>query len=155
MAPVEKLARTVYGDDPAERFAVKGEGLRDTLLMQRMQKAMSIVQFKLEGQVTRRHPEWNLEHRNLLHRIDPAARTVTIDGKVQQLLDARLPTVDFAGDPYALSPDEEECLGHLRASFLQSPALWSQMSWVLRRGTMFLRRDRAIIFHGCVPVDAS
>lgn len=154
MAPVEKLARTVYGDDPAERFGVKGEGLRDTLLMQRMQKAMAVVQFKLEGQVTRRHPEWNLEHRNLLHRIDPAARTITIDGKTYPLLDARLPTVDFAGDPYALSAEEEACMARLQQSFLKSPALWEQMRWVERQGSMFARRDRALIFHGCVPVDA-
>jgi fructose-1,6-bisphosphatase III len=155
MAPVEKLARTVYADDPAERFGVKGEGLRDTLLMQRMQKAMAIVQFKLEGQVTRRHPEWSLEHRNLLHRIDPAAGTITIDGKVHPLLDARLPTVDFAGDPYALSAEEEACVARLEQSFLQSPALWEQMRWVERQGSMFARRDRALIFHGCVPVDAA
>jgi fructose-1,6-bisphosphatase III len=152
MAPVEKLARTVYGDDPAERFAVKGEGLRDSLLMARMQKAIAIVQFKLEGQLIRRHPEWNLEHRNLLHRIDPAAGTVTIDGKAYPLLDTRLPTVDFAGDPYALSPDEEACVKRLRQSFLESATLWNHMTWVERQGSMLLRRDRALIFHGCVPV---
>jgi fructose-1,6-bisphosphatase-3 len=154
MAPVEKLARTVYGDDPADRFHVKGEGLRDPLLMARMQKAMAIIQFKLEGQTSRRHPEYDLERRQLLHRIDPAAGTVTIDGVVHPLLDTHLPTIDFAGDPYALSADEQACLSRLRESFLQSPALWTQMTWVLRHGTMFLRRDRAIIFHGCVPVDA-
>jgi fructose-1,6-bisphosphatase-3 len=154
VAPVEKLARTVYGDDPAERFGVKGEGLRDPLLMARMQKAMAIMQFKLEGQTSRRHPEYGLEHRSLLHRIDPAAGTVTIDGKVHPLLDTRLPTVDFAGDPYALSADEEACMARLEQSFLESAALWSQMSWVERRGAMFIRRDRALIFHGCVPVDA-
>jgi fructose-1,6-bisphosphatase III len=155
MAPVEKLARDVYGDDPAEHFQVKGEGLRDTLLMARMQKAMAILQFKLEGQVSRRHPEWGMEHRQLLHRIDPAAGTVTIDGVAHPLLDTRLPTVDFAGDPYALSPEEQACLTRLRASFLQSNTLWSQMTWVLKRGSMLLRRDRAVIFHGCVPVDAA
>ena len=155
MAPVEKLARTVYGDDPATRFQVKGEGLREPLLMARMQKAMAILQFKLEGQVSRRRPEYGLEHRQLLHRIDPAAGTVTIDGKVHPLLDTRFPTVDFAGDPYALSAEEAACLARLRESFLQSPALWTQMTWVARRGTMVLRRDRAVIFHGCVPVDPS
>jgi fructose-1,6-bisphosphatase-3 len=154
MAPVEKLARTVYGDDPAERFGVKGEGLRDSLLMARMQKAMAIVQFKLEGQVTRRHPEWNLEHRNVLHRIDPKAKTVEIDGKVWPLLDARFPTVDFAGDPYALSAEEAACMARLEESFLKSQSLWTQMRWVERQGSMFARRDRALIFHGCVPVDA-
>ncbi len=153
MAPVEKLARTVYGDDPAEHFGVKGEGLRDPLVMARMQKAMAIVQFKLEGQTSRRHPEYALEHRQLLHRIDPRAGTVTIDGKTHPLLDTRLPTVDFAGDPYALSPEERACMDRLAQSFRDSTPLWSQMTWVERQGTMFLRRDPAVIFHGCVPVD--
>jgi fructose-1,6-bisphosphatase-3 len=80
---------------------------------------------------------------------------VTIDGVVHPLLDTRLPTVDFAGDPYALSPEEQACLSRLRESFLRSNALWSQMTWVARRGSMIARRDRAVIFHGCVPVDAA
>jgi fructose-1,6-bisphosphatase-3 len=155
IAPVEKLARTVYGDDPAERFAVKGEGLRDTTLMARMQKAMAILQFKLEGQTSRRHPEYGLDHRQLLHRIDPRAGTVTIDGRVHPLLDTRFPTVDFAGDPYALSPEERACLDRLAQSFQNSTPLWTQMSWVERRGSMLLRRDPGLIFHGCVPVDAT
>jgi fructose-1,6-bisphosphatase-3 len=154
LAPVEQLARAAYGDDPAERFAPRVETARDPLLLARMAKAMTILQLKLEGQTSRRHPEWALSHRQLLHRIDPAAGTVTIDGVTHPLLDARFPTVDFAGDPYALSPAEEACLARLSCSFLESAPLWNQMTWVARRGRMFLRRDRALIFHGCVPVDA-
>jgi fructose-1,6-bisphosphatase-3 len=153
LAPVERLARTAYGDDPAERFGVKTATLRDPLLLARMQKAMAILQFKLEGQTSRRHPEYGLEHRQLLHRIDPARGTVTIDGREHPLLDARFPTVDFAGDPYALSPVERETMDALSRSFFESAPLWQQMSWVEKRGTMFARRDRALIFHGAVPVD--
>ncbi|MFT3774630.1 MAG: fructose-bisphosphatase class III [Minicystis sp.] len=155
MEPVEKLARSVYGDDPAAQFGVKVETLRDPLLLARMQKAMAILQFKLEGQTSRRHPEYGLEHRQLLHRIDPRAGTVTIDGKTHPLLDTRLPTIDFDGDPYALSPEEEACVARLEQSFFQSTPLWNQMTWVARRGKMVHRRDLALIFHGCVPVDAS
>jgi fructose-1,6-bisphosphatase-3 len=153
MTPVEKLARTLYGDDPAEHFACKGEGLRDPLLMARMQKAMAILQFKLEGQLCRRHPEYGLDHRSLLHRIDPEKGTVTIDGKEHPMLDMRLPTVDFRGDPYALVPEEQACIDRLKQAFLHSPLLWQHMTWVARQGSMFLQRDRALIFHGCVPVD--
>jgi fructose-1,6-bisphosphatase-3 len=153
MEPVEKLARTHYSDDPAALFPVKGEGLRDPLLMARMQKAMAILQFKLEGQLCQRHPEYDLMHRCLLHRIDPEKGTVTIDGEVYAMLDMRLPTVDFRGDPYALVPEERACIDHLKQSFLHSPLLWQHMTWVARQGTMVVRRDRALIFHGCVPVD--
>ena len=152
LAPVERLARTVYGGDPAERFAVKGQGLHEPLVLARMQKAAAILQFKLEGQLLRRHPEWELEHRCLLHRVDPAAGTVTIDGVTHPLLDTRFPTIDWQ-DPYALSADEKDCLERLRHSFLESAVLWNQMTWVERRGQMVIRRDLAVIFHGCVPVD--
>lgn len=154
MAPVERLARDVYGDDPAARFVVKGEGIRDAILMARMQKAMAILQFKLEGQLIRRHPEYGLEHRCLLHRIDPGAGTITLDGETYPLLDTHFPTVDF-NDPYALSPEEQVCIDRLKRSFLHSPLLWRQVTWLIRQGSMSLRRDRALIFHGCVPVDES
>ncbi len=68
------------------------------------------------------------------------------------MLDKRFPTIDWK-DPYALSAEEQECMARLRHSFLESSVLWSQMTWVERRGQMVLRRDRAVIFHGCVPVD--
>jgi fructose-1,6-bisphosphatase-3 len=152
--PLEQLARSAYGDDPAERFRAKGEDLRDPLLLARMQKAIAILQFKLEAQTTRRNPHFDLEHRNLLHRIDPAAGTVTIDGKVHPLLDRVLPTVDFR-DPYRLSDDEAKCIALLRRSFLDSPTLWRDMRFVEERGAMLAVRDENVIFHGCVPVDAA
>ena len=152
VAPLVKLARTVYDDDPAERFRTKGTGLRDDLLMARMQKAAAVLQFKLEGQTVRRHPEWGLEHRSLLHRIDAGAGTVEIDGRAYPMLDTHLPTLDPA-DPYALTPEEAACVERLRQSFVSSSALWHHMLAVVRQGSMWLRRDQALIFHGCVPVD--
>ncbi|MGH7297941.1 MAG: fructose-bisphosphatase class III, partial [Polyangiaceae bacterium] len=152
--PLEQLARAAYGDDPAERFRAKGEDLRDPLLLARMQKAIAILQLKLEAQTTRRNPHFDLEHRNLLHRIDPAAGTVTIDGKVHPLLDRAFPTVDFA-DPYRLSEAEARCIDLLRRSFLESPTLWNDMRFVEERGAMLAVRDENVIFHGCVPVDTA
>jgi fructose-1,6-bisphosphatase-3 len=93
-----------------------------------------------------------MEHRMLLHRIDPAAGTVEIDGKSYPLRDTNFPTVDWA-DPYRLSAEEEAAVARLRQSFLLSPVLWQQMRFVERKGAMFLRRDQNLIFHGCVPVD--
>src|SRR3954470_14963431 len=151
VAPLERLAREVYADDPAELFKVKDSGSRDELLMARMQKAAAIMQFKLEGQTIRRHPEWELESRNLLHRIDLDAGTVEIDGRTYQLLDKHLPTLD-ASDPYALNAEEQACLDRVRQSFVSSSRLWHHMLAVVRHGAMWLRRDQALIFHGCVPV---
>ncbi len=152
--PLEQLARSAYADDPAERFRAKGEDLRDPLLLARMQKAAAILQFKLEGQTTRRNPHFALEHRNLLHRIDASAGTVTIDGRTHPLLDRAFPTIDWS-DPYRLSEGEARCIALLRRSFMESPTLWQHMRFVAEHGGMHAARDEQLIFHGCVPSDAS
>lgn len=152
IAPLEKLARDIYGDDPAEHFKTKGSGLRDDLLMARMQKAIAIIQFKLEGQVMARHPEWKMDDRRLLHRINYTDGTVTIGDKVYPLIDRHLPTIN-PEDPYRLSAEEQLCVTRLRESFVGSQRLWQHMSYIVRQGAVWLRRDEALIFHGCVPVD--
>ena len=150
--PLEQLVHAAYANDPAERFHAKGEDLRDPLLLARMQKAAAILQFKLEGQTSRRNPHFGLEARCLLHQIDPIAGTVKIDGKVHPLLDKAFPTVDWT-DPYKLSEAEEKCIGLLKRSFLGSPSLWRDMRFVCDRGGMVAVRDENLIFHGCVPCD--
>ncbi len=150
--PIERLVRDVYGNDPAERFSPKGDGIREAIVVARMHKAMVIIEQKAIGQLIIRHPEWKLEHRNLLHRIDHKAGTVEIDGKVHKLLDTFLPTID-PNDPYAYSKDEKICMDRIRQSFVSSARLWQHMSWVCKRGGMWTMRDDALIFHACVPVD--
>jgi fructose-1,6-bisphosphatase-3 len=153
LEPLEKLAREIYGDDPCKQFQILGDDLRDADLGRRMQKAIAIMQFKLEGQTSRRHPEWNLENRCLLHRIDRKAGTVQIGDKIYPLLDKNFPTLD-AADPYALSAAEKDCMARLRQSFISSQKLWQQMQWVVERGKMWMASGSALIFHACVPVDA-
>jgi fructose-1,6-bisphosphatase III len=150
--PLELLARKVYGDDPASCFNCKGEGMREKVVMARMQKAVAVMQFKLEGQAIARHPEWQMENRCLLHRIDRKAGTIEIDGEVYALKDTHFPTID-PENPYKLSPDEESCLQRIRGSFMASDKLWQQMRWMVKNGAMYTRRDEHLIFHGCVPVD--
>jgi len=150
--PLEQLVHAEYANDPADRFHSKGEDLRDPLLLARMQKAAAILQFKLEGQTSRRNPHFDLESRCLLHRIDPAAGTVSIDGKVHPLLDRTFPTIDWS-DPYKLSAAEQRCIDLLRRSFLGSASLWRDMQFVCNQGAMYLARDENLIFHGCVPCD--
>jgi fructose-1,6-bisphosphatase-3 len=153
LAPLEALVHARYADDPAECFEVKGEARPDQALhLARMQKAIAIIQFKLEGELFRRHTEWNLAHRALLHYIDPKTGTIELDGKRYPLRDTRLPTIEWT-NPYALSAEEQQCLDELAASFTESPALWRHISFVVSHGQMLLRRDRCAIFHGCIPVD--
>jgi fructose-1,6-bisphosphatase-3 len=159
MAPIERLARDVYEGDPAERFVPKGEGFRDAATVARMQKAITIMQFKAEGRMIARHPEWNLAHRRLLHHVrfeNGRAVSVEIDGKTHPMLDGHLPTLDPArtgGDPYAYTPEERACLDRMTESFTRSHKLREHMDWMVRRGAMWTRRDDVLLFHACVPVD--
>jgi fructose-1,6-bisphosphatase-3 len=151
--PLEHLVRTVYADDPATCYTVKGSGLRETILMQRMQKAAAIIQFKLEGPMIERNPEWNLDHRRLLHKIDYKAGTIELDGKTYPLKDKHFPTID-PKDPYKLSPEEATCIERIKTSFMRSQKLWNHVKFLVSHGTMYLRRDNHLIFHGCVSANA-
>ena len=122
LTPLDHLVRTAYDGDPAEHFLPKPEGMRPKWLVGRMQKAAAIMQFKLEGQMIERHPEWELDDRRLMHRIDKANGTITLDGRTYSLRDKSLPTLD-PNDPYKLSDDEQHCMDRLRNSFARSEHL--------------------------------
>ena len=154
LTPLEHLARTVYADDPAQYFMPKSNGMRPNDVVARMQKAAAIMQFKLEGQLLERNPQWNLEHRRLLHRIDHSRGTIEIDGITYDLRDKLFPTIDPA-DPYRLTAEELSCLAVMKHSFLSSQKLQQQIRFMVGHGSMYLRRDECLIFHGCVPVDAT
>jgi fructose-1,6-bisphosphatase III len=156
---LEKLVREVYADDPAEKFVAKGFGLREPLMVARMQKALAIMQFKAEGRMIERHPEWNLSHRRLLHKITfehGKATSVEIEGPAgpvsHPMLDQHLPTID-PKNPYAYSPQEQECVDRLRQSCTRSMKLREHMQWMVRHGGMWTRRNEVLFFHACVPVD--
>jgi fructose-1,6-bisphosphatase-3 len=152
MQPLERLVRTVYLEDPADGFVPHGTGLRETLTMARMQKAAAVMQFKLEGQMIARHPEWALDHRRVLRTIDLEKGTVVVDGHTHDLKDRHFPTID-PRDPEALSADEQQCMERMRASFLSSPLLWEHARFLVAKGSSWIHRDNHLIFHGCVPVD--
>jgi fructose-1,6-bisphosphatase III len=150
--PLALLARTVYGSDPAIHFETKGTGMREKSVMARMQKAAAVMQFKLEGQMIARHPEWQMEHRRLLHRMNRETGTIQVDGVSYPILDVNFPTID-PDNPYELTSEERFCLERIRSSFMASQKLWNQIRWMVSHGRMHLRREEHLIFHGCVPVD--
>ena len=153
LTPLEHLAREVYADDPAKYYMPKGSGMRPKELVARMQKAVAVMQFKLEGQLIERNPQWKLDHRRLMHRINLENGTIEIDGIVYELRDKQLPTVD-PEHPYALSAEEQNCLDCLKGSFLSSQKLKEQMHYMVGHGSMYLQRGDCLIFHGCVPSDS-
>lgn len=152
LEPVARLVSACYSTDPALQFKCKEVGDRDALLLARMQKAMAIIQFKLEGQLIARNSHFRLGSRDLISCVKQERGTVCIDGKEYPLQDTFLPTFD-PSNPLTLNPQESECMRSLTESFISSPTLWKQMTFLARKGSMALVRDSTLIFHGCIPCD--
>ncbi|QDU59226.1 Fructose-1,6-bisphosphatase class 3 [Planctomycetes bacterium Pan216] len=152
LLPLEQLANSVYQDDPAAQFQPRKQGQRDNQLVARMQKAAALIQFKLDGHTIERNPQFTLDHRRLLHHIDVAKGTITIDDVTYPLRDTHFPTLD-PSEPYSLTAEEQACIDELTHSFTTSWTLWNQMCFLREHGWMYLVRDDNLIFHGCVPVE--
>ncbi|MCI7737303.1 MAG: fructose-1,6-bisphosphatase [Clostridiales bacterium] len=155
LRPLSTLAMTCYGDDPCEAFLPRdnGEELQDDEMeLARMHKAAAILQFKLEGQLLERHPEYGMESRRLLHRIDFANRTVEVGGTVYPLRSCSFPTVDPA-DPYALTPLEREVMDRLVLEFAHSEKLQRHVQFLYSAGGMYLRCNGNLLYHGCIPME--
>ena len=145
----------MYTREPAATFRPKAdttvEGYSPELLT-RMHKAIAVIQFKLEAQIVRRHPEYEMEDRLVLAGLEPDAGTVTLSGMTYPLLDTDWPTVEGA-DPDALTDAEREVIGDLCESFRHSARLQKHMRFLYSYGNMFEVQDGNLKFHGCLPVD--
>lgn len=156
LLPLASFAMNTYEDDPCECFQLKGEtvyGGRERLLDIKMHKAISIIQFKVEGQIIRNNPAFEMEKRNLLHHIDYENGTIEIDGKIYELKDKNFPTVD-PKDPYALTREEEDIMCRLEKAFLNCRKMQEHMRFLLNRGGLFKVHNDNLLYHGCVPLNA-
>lgn len=156
LLPLASFAMNTYEDDPCECFQLKGEtvyGGRERLLDIKMHKAISIIQFKVEGQIIRNNPAFEMEKRNLLHHIDYENGTIEIDGKIYELKDKNFPTVD-PKDPYALTEEEEDIMCRLEKAFLNCRKMQEHMRFLLNRGGLFKVHNDNLLYHGCVPLNA-
>ena len=151
------FALEVYADDSCERFMPLDSHKHtirsgDAILTAKMHKAISVIQFKLEGQIIKNHPEYAMEDRLLLHRIDIQNKTMNIGGVDYPVTDTCFPTVDF-NNPYELTAGEEKVISALRRSFLHSEKLQQHIRFMLRRGSMYKIYNGNLLFHGCIPLD--
>ena len=116
-----------------------------------MHKAISIIQFKVEGQLIKEYPEFGLERRLLLHRINYENGTIVLDGRRLPMKDMHFPTVDHA-DPYRLSPEEETIMERLEKAFLNCEKLQQHMRFLLAKGSLYKVYNQNLLYHGCVPL---
>jgi len=157
MMPLAAFAMEVYGNDPCDMFSIKGEHAYsdvEKVLSRRMHKAIAVLQFKLEGQLIEKYPDYGMDDRRLLHRIDPEKGTITMpDGSVYPLTDTNFPTVDWEKDPYTLSPEEENVIERLSSSFRNCEKLQNHMKLMLDRGGLYKTYNGNLLFHGSVPLN--
>ena len=156
LLPLARFAMEVYENSPCKPYQPKvmqnsGVTERDVLLMAQMHKAISVIQFKIEGQMIKRHPEYKMEGRALLEKIDYEKGTIEIDGKDYPLKDADFPTVD-PRDPYKLTPGEDQLIRTLQASFLNSDKLQKHIRLLFSKGSMYLIVNSNLMYHASIPM---
>ena len=156
LLPLANFAMTVYGDDPCTIWQTKDfennpRLTRSAQLMAKMHKAISIIQFKLEGQTVLRHPEWHMDDRAVLHQLTIDNGQWTLDG--QAILDQNLPTID-PKDPYALSKHEQDLMNQLARSFRKSEKMQKHLRMLYEHGSLYLVRNGFLLYHAAIPLNA-
>lgn len=117
-----------------------------------MHKAISVVQFKLEEQLINRRPDFKIDHRKMLSRIDYSRDEISIDNKNYQLKDSWFPTID-PEDPLRLSKEEQDLVDQLIESFQQSSRLQKHVQFLYEKGSMYHNANDCLLFHGSIPLD--
>ncbi|MFW6372839.1 MAG: fructose-1,6-bisphosphatase [Thermodesulfobacteriota bacterium] len=157
LLPLASFAVSAYGDDPCRLFAPKETETAahagfEKQLIARMHKAITVIQFKLEAGIVDRRPEYHMEDRMLLDRIDLEAGTVRIGDKIHPLRDGRFPTLD-PEHPFDLTPEEAEVIEKLAAAFRHSTRLQTHARFLFAKGGIYRVHNGNLLYHGCIPMD--
>ena len=157
MRPLTVFAMETYAKDPCKYFIPRNPNMvklskHDSELWAKMHKAISIIQFKLEGQLIKRHPEFHMDNHLMLDKIDFVTGTITIEGKKYMLRDHNFPTVN-PERPYELTQAENELMELLRSSFLHSEKLQRHIRFIYNKGSIYLNINNNLLYHGCIPMN--
>lgn len=153
MMPLASFALNEYKNDPCNCFESKGKTVESQReMLQQMHKAISIIQFKIEGQIIKRNPHFKMDNRLLLDKIDYKKGIINIEGKTYDLKDNYFPTID-PQDPYKLSLEETKVMEKLNSSFKNSKRLQDHVEFLFAKGSMYLTHNSNLLYHGCVPLD--
>ncbi|MBQ8515717.1 MAG: fructose-1,6-bisphosphatase [Ruminococcus sp.] len=155
LLPLARFAMDVYGEDPCTQFQIRGKAKERNAeigLAMKMHKAIAVIQFKLDGQLAEKYPEFGMESRRLLHLMDLEKGTITLDGETYPLLDTRFPTLDSSG-PYVLTEDEKAVMKKLQSAFVHCEKLQRHMQLLLKKGSLYKVYNGNLLYHGCVPLN--
>lgn len=156
LIPLLRLAMKYYSKTDCSCFKLKYDkdsyDLADLPLDTMMHKAVAILQFKLEGTVIKRHPEYHMDDRLLLSNIDFENKTVTVDGVTYKMEDTDFPTID-PKDPYRLNEDEEALIEKLRLEFINCHRLQRHARFLISKGSLYLIYNSSLLYHGSIPMN--
>ncbi|MDY4561725.1 MAG: fructose-1,6-bisphosphatase [Peptostreptococcus porci] len=156
LLPLATFAMKIYGNDLCTEFMPKIDSeefnINEMPLTAKMHKAISIIQFKLEGEIISNHPEYEMEHRLLLDKIDYKKGLITIKGKQYTLKDSNFPTID-PEKPYELTNEEAEIMEKLVKSFRGSEKLQKHINFMFSKGSIYLKYNGNLLIHGGVPLN--
>lgn len=157
LRPLATMAEKVYANDPCTTWMPKTIEANkydpvDDELAAKMNKAISICQFKVEGQRIMAHPEYKLNHRLLLDKIDYAKGTIRLKHGEFPLNDTNFPTID-PDDPYKLTGDEEAMLEAIEPSFTKNDKLQKHIKFMFTHGALYTVVNGNLLYHGCIPMN--
>ncbi|MDF2502977.1 fructose-1,6-bisphosphatase [Clostridium sp.] len=155
--PLATFAMEFYKNDPCENFLPKFDGessysLKEIKLISEMHKAIAIIQFKLEKKIISRHPEFNMDKRLFLDKINYKEGYINIWDKSYKITDTNFPTID-PEDPYKLIPEEIELMEKLKFSFINSEKLNKHVRFLFSNGSLYLNFNSNLLYHGCIPLN--
>lgn len=154
--PLSIFATETYKDDECKGFMPRNKDVSkysntDKIVLSKIQKAMAVIQFKIEGTLIKKHPEYKMKDRLLLDKMDLKEGTVKINGVEYKLNDTNFPTIDMK-NPYKLTEEEAEIIERLKTSFMHSEKLNKHINFLYAKGHMYENFNSNILFHGCIPM---
>lgn len=155
LIPLATFAMEVYRDVNCDVFAIKYNtdyDTKDLSLDMKMHKAIAIIQFKLEGQLIMRRPEFQMKDRLLLEHINYEKQTIMIDGREYHMKDTEFPTINRER-PYELTKEEEQLMERLRQAFVKCEKLQQHVRFLFSKGSLYKVYNSNLLYHGCVPMD--
>lgn len=156
LIPLATFAMEQYSNDRCQHFLPKTSednlSDKDTQLIAKMHKAISIIQFKTEAQIIKRHPEFKMENRLLLDKIDFEKGTISIEGLEYQMNDLNFPTID-PQNPFELTKEEQEVMDKIKSSFVNSEKLQQHIRVLYSKGSMYKIFNSNLLFHGGIPME--
>lgn len=156
LLPLAAFAMEVYENTNCDVFNIRYNtdyNTKDLSLDTRMHKAIAVIQFKLEGQLILRHPEFDMDDRKMLDRIDYEKGTVNIDGREYKMLDMDFPTIN-PGKPFELSEEESKVMARLQHAFMSCEKLQRHVRFLYAKGGMYKIYNGNLLYHGCMPMNS-